>query len=140
MEQRSAEALKAATSYTKTRDDGTVFLEGSRCRLCGARFVGEREHCARCGTRDSMESHALSEHGHLYNYTVVHRSYPGVPVPFISAVVDLDDGTSLKGNLLDIDPDSAALKFGLPVKVVFRGAETASAEGQGYVAHFFVPA
>ena len=140
MEHGSTEATKAATSYTRIRNDGTAYLEGSRCRLCGARFVGARENCARCGTRGSMELYPLKERGRLYNYTVVHRSYPGVSVPFISAVVDLDDGTSLKGNLLDIEPDSEALTFGMPVKVVFRGAETANAEGQGYVAHFFVPA
>jgi uncharacterized OB-fold protein len=74
------------------------------------------------------------------NYTIVHRSYPGISVPFISAVVDLDDGTSIKGNLLGVEPEANALAFGMPVKMVFRGAETANADALGYVAHFFVPA
>ncbi|MGF6999354.1 Zn-ribbon domain-containing OB-fold protein [Paraburkholderia sp. GAS32] len=87
-----------------------------------------------------MESYSLSETGRLYNYTIVYRSYPGISVPFISAVVDLDDGTSLKGNLLGVEAEADALTFGMPVKMVFRGAETANADALGFVAHFFVPA
>ena len=140
MEHGNSEALKPATSYTRLRDDGSAYLEGCKCRACGARFVGARDNCARCGARGAMESYALSERGCLYNYTIVHRSYPGISVPFISAVVDLDDGTSIKGNLLGVEPEANALAFGMPVKMVFRGAETANADALGYVAHFFVPA
>ena len=140
MEHSSSEALKPATSYTRVREDGSTYLEGSKCRSCGARFVGARENCARCGARGCMQSYPLSESGRLYNYTIVYRSYPGISVPFISAVVDLDDGTSIKGNLLGVEPGADALAFGMRVKMVFRGAETANADALGYVAHFFVPA
>jgi uncharacterized OB-fold protein len=140
MEHSSSDVLKPATSYTRLRDDGTAYLEGCKCRACGARFVGGRENCARCGARGFMESYSLSETGRLYNYTIVYRSYPGISVPFISAVVDLDDGTSLKGNLLGVEAEADALTFGMPVKMVFRGAETANADALGFVAHFFVPA
>ncbi|MGF6602292.1 putative OB-fold protein [Paraburkholderia sp. GAS448] len=140
MEHCSFDALKPATSYTRVGDDGSAWLEGSKCRACGARFVGARENCARCGVRGFMESYPLSEYGRLYNYTIVYRSYPGISVPFVSAVVDLDDGTSVKGNLLEVEPTADALAFGMPVKMVFRGAETANADALGYLAHFFVPA
>jgi|SRR5580704_13087763 uncharacterized OB-fold protein len=140
MEDSKPAALSPATSYTRVRDDGSAYLEGSKCRACGTRFLGKRENCARCGARGFIETYSLGEHGHLYNYTIVYRSYPGIKVPFISAIVDLDDGTVVKGNLLDIEPDPSALAFGMPVKMVFRGAELANAEGLGYLAHFFVPA
>lgn len=140
MEHSNSEVLKPATSYTRVRDDGSAYLEGSKCRACGTKFLGARENCARCGARGWIESFHLSEQGSLYNYTIVYRSYPGIKVPFISAIVDLDDGTVVKGNLLDIEPDPAALTFGMPVKLVFRGAEIANADGLGYLAHFFVPA
>jgi uncharacterized OB-fold protein len=140
MEHCSFEALKPATSYTRVGEDGSAYLEGSKCRACGARFVGARENCARCGVRGFMERYALSEYGRLYNYTIVYRSYPGISVPFVSAVVDLDDGTSVKGNLLGVEPAASVLTFGMPVKMVFRGAETANADALGYLAHFFVPA
>ena len=139
MEHCSFDALRPATSYTRVGDDGSAWLEGSKCRACGARFVGARENCARCGVRGFMERYSLSEYGRLYNYTIVYRSYPGISVPFVSAVVDLDDGTSVKGNLLEVEPTADALAFGMPVKMVFRGAETANADALGYLAHFFVP-
>ena len=141
MEHSSSEALKPATSYTRVREDGSAYLEGSKCRACGARFVGARENCARCGARGFMETLPLERDGRLYNYTIVYRSYPGISVPFISAVVDLDDGTSVKGQPARASsPERDALAFGMPVKMVFRGAETANADALGYLAHFFVPA
>jgi uncharacterized OB-fold protein len=134
----TAAALKPATPYLKLAEDGRPFLQGSRCRSCGDTFIGTRQHCAHCVARDSMDSVELGTRGKLYNYTVVHRSYPGITVPFVSAIVDLETGGSLKGNLIEIDPEQLA--FDMPVEVVFRGAEIANPAGQGFISHFFIPA
>jgi len=139
MQQTESQPLKPATSYTRIAADGQPYLEGSRCAECAAVFLGLREHCGRCGVRAHMQSIRLSERGRLYNYTIVYRSYPGIKVPFISAIVDLDGGGTVKGNLLEIEPDPQALHFDMPVRMVFRGAELATADGAGHVAHFFVP-
>jgi uncharacterized OB-fold protein len=139
MEEKVTEPLKPATSYTRIDADGSPYLEGSRCGDCGAVFLGLRENCGRCGVRGRMQAIHMGERGRLYNYTIVYRSYPGIKVPFISAIVDLDGGGAVKGNLLDIEPDPRCLRFGMPVRMVFRGAEAASAEGVGHVAHFFIP-
>jgi uncharacterized OB-fold protein len=134
------EGLKPATSYTVIPPEGEPYLLASRCRHCGATFLGQREHCGHCTTRDGMEPVRLGGNGHLYNYTIVYRSYPGIRVPFVSAIVDLECGGTVKGNLIDIEPDPARLHFGMPVRMVFRGAELANADGAGFLAHFFVPA
>lgn len=139
MQQPVVEALKPATSYTRIAGDGTPYLEGSRCGKCSAVFVGSREHCGRCGTRADMHVIRLAESGCLYNYTIVYRSYPGIKVPFISAIVDLDGGGTVKGNLLDIEPDPLRVKFDMRVRMVFRNADLAIGDGAGYVAHFFIP-
>lgn len=128
-----------ATSYTRIDATGIPYLEGSRCSVCGAVFLGQREHCGRCATRDRMQVIRLSDRGRLYSYTIVYRSYAGVPVPFISAIVDLDGGGTVKGTLLDVAPEPANLQFGMPVRMVFRDAGLVNAEGAGYIAHFFVP-
>src|SRR5258708_38703753 len=94
-----------ATSYTRIDDDGKPYLQGSRCPDCGTVFVGEREHCGRCGARARMMSDALAERGHLDSDTIVHGSYPGMNVPFISAIVDIDGGGTVHGNRLDVAPD-----------------------------------
>jgi len=94
--------------------------------------------CSKCATRDSMETIRLGETGTLYSYAIVHRSFPGIEVPFVSAVVDLDDGGTLKGNLVDIEADPGQIEFGMPVKVVFRDAlGRKDKEGNSYLSFFF---
>ena len=131
--------LKPATSYTRFDADGNPHLQGTRCEACQAVFLGDREHCGRCGARSQMKQVVLAGRGRLYNYTIVYRSYPGINVPFISAIVDLEGGGTVKGNLLEVEPDPKNLYFGMPVRMIFREAQLASAEGMGYIAHFFVP-
>jgi uncharacterized OB-fold protein len=135
----SKETLRPATSYTRIDETGAAYLQGSRCGVCAAVFLGDRENCGRCCARRQMQPIRLAARGRLYSYTIVHRSYPGIRVPFISAIVDLDEGGTIKGNLLEIEPNPERLTYGMPVRVVFRGAECAlGAEAAGYVAHFFV--
>jgi uncharacterized OB-fold protein len=140
MQATAAPALKPATSYTEIPADGEPYLAASRCSACGAIYLGQREVCGHCTARAQMQPMRLGHRGTLYNYTIVYRSYPGIRVPFVSAIVDLEGGGTVKGNLVDIDPDPAQLKFGMPLRMVFRGADSASAEGAGHLAHFFVPA
>jgi uncharacterized protein len=134
------EAPRPATSYTRIDETGTPYLQGSRCGECGTVFLGAPENCARGCARRRMQPTRLAAHGRLYSYTIVYRSYPGIRVPFISAIVDLEEGGTVKGNLVEIEPSPEKLAYGMPVRVVFRGAECAlGEEALGYVAHFFVP-
>lgn len=126
--------------YTAVNDLGEPYLVGSRCGACGQVHLGKFENCPKCATRGEMNEVTLSDHGTLYNYTIVHRSLPGVTIPFISAVVDLDGGGTVRGNLLEVEPDPSNIDFGMPVKIVFRSAADAVEGGAGYIAHFFVPA
>ena len=131
--------LKPGASYIEFDAEGQPLLRGSRCRQCGAVFVGQREHCGRCAARSSMEAITLGARGRLHSYTIVHRSYPGIKVPFVSAIVDLDGGGTVKGNLLDIEPTPEAIRFGMLVRVEFRDAAFASEEAGGHLVHVFVP-
>lgn len=141
MDSNDGQALKPATSYTEVPADGAApYLKGSRCSACGAIYLGQREDCGHCTKRGEMQAMKMGTEGTLYNYTIVYRSYPGIKVPFISAIVDLKDGGTVKGNLLDVEANPGQLQFGMPVRMVFRGAELANAEGAGFLAHFFVPA
>ena len=126
--------------FLKLPDVGDPYLEGSKCKNCGAVFPGARKICAGCGTRNHMETIRLSNRGKLYSYSIVHRSFPGVPVPYISAVVALEGGCALKGCLIDMAPDPAKLAFDMPVKVVFQDARgQKDKDGNSYVSYFFTP-
>ena len=126
--------------FLKRAANGLPYLAGSRCEACGHVFVGERTVCAKCAARDRMVAVRLAETGKLYDFSVVHRSFPGVKTPFVDAIVDLDDGSHIKGTLLDVDPDPKSIAFDLPVRIVYREAVPVNAAGKPYLTYFFVPA
>jgi uncharacterized OB-fold protein len=96
--------------------------------------------CSKCGARDQLETKRLSDRGTLYAYSIVHRSFPGVAVPYVSAVVDLEGGGSIKGNLIGVEPDPEKIAFGMPVDVVYKDAlGRKDADGNSYVSYFFEP-
>ncbi len=126
--------------FLKIPEQGDPYLEGSRCRACGAVYLGQRSVCGACTARDAMATFTLSNHGELYVYSIVHRSFPGVETPYVSAVVDLDGGGTIKGNLVDIEPDPERIRLGMRVEVVYRPAGRKDGEGNDYLAYFFRPA
>jgi len=126
--------------YLKIPEDGEPYLEGYKCGSCGATYLGERAVCSKCGARDQMDTVTLPNSGKLYSYSIVYRSFPGIEVPYISAVVDLDDGTAIKGNLIGVEPDPANVEFDMPVDVVFDDAlGRKDSDGNAYMAYFFQP-
>lgn len=127
--------------YLKIPEGGDPYLEGHKCGSCGATFLGERAVCSKCGARDQMGTVTLPNKGELYAYSIVHRSFPGIEVPYVSAVVDLEDGTAIKGNLIDVEPDPEKIPFGMPVEVVFDDAlGRKDKDGNSYLSYFFKPA
>ena len=119
--------------------DGRPYLAGSKCGRCGHVYVGERAACAKCTARDAMAPVQIAGTGRLYDFTIVHRSFPGVETPFVDAIVDLDDGAHLKGTLLGVTPEPDAIAFDMPVRVEFREAVPVGAN-RPYLTYVFVPA
>jgi hypothetical protein len=127
--------------FLKIPSDGDPYLEGYKCGACDAVFLGERSVCAKCGARDRLAPLRLSDRGELYVYSIVHRSFPGIEVPYVSAVVDLEGGGTVKGNLIGVKPDPAQIKMGMPVRVVFKDAlGRKDKQGNSYLSYFFEPA
>ena len=53
---------------------------------------------------------------------------------------DLEGGGTVKGNLIGIDADPAKIKFGMPVRVVYKDAlGRKDREGNSYTSYFFEP-
>ncbi|MCS5547571.1 MAG: Zn-ribbon domain-containing OB-fold protein [SAR86 cluster bacterium] len=126
--------------YLKLPDDGDPYLEGHKCGDCNSIFLGEREVCSNCTARGKIEPVKLSNKGKLYSYSITFRSFPGIDVPYISAIVDLDGGGTIKGNLIDCEPDPEKIEFDMPVEVVFDDAlGRKDAEGNSYISYFFKP-
>lgn len=131
---------KSALPFIKRDELGRAFVEGRRCRSCAAVMVEERLACPACAGRAGFDTFEASDTGVLHAWSIVRRSYPGVPTPFISAVVDLDDGLTIKGNLIGVKAEPEALPPGLRVRLVFGDAlGRTDKDGASYVAYFFEP-
>lgn len=130
----------AIMPFLKRDENGKPYLAGSRCEACGQIFVGERSVCIKCTTRGHMVPLHLAETGKLYDFTVIYRSFPGVDVPFVDAIVDLDDGAHIKGTLIDVEPDPEKIEFDMPVRLVYQEAVPVNGGGTPYLAYFFVSA
>jgi uncharacterized protein len=130
-------ARKTGNKSIRVGEDGSAWIEGYRCGDCGAVMPVQTMACRACASRVPPQAYRSPETGKLFTWSVVHRSYPGVAVPFVSAIVDLDGGLSFKGTLKGVAPD--ALKSGMPVRLVFDDAGgTADNEGVPYVGFHFV--
>lgn len=129
---------KPGNSVIRIGADGRPWIEAFRCGDCGAIVTERTMACRACASRTPPEGFRATGTGKLYSWSVVHRSYPGVAVPFVSAIVDLDDGLTLKGTLRDVAIDG--LRRGLPVRLVFDDAGGAhDKEGVPYVGFHFAP-
>jgi uncharacterized OB-fold protein len=138
-EDAAATKPRAVVSFLKIPDQGDPYLEGHRCKSCGAVYLGARRMCSRCGARDQIEAIRLADQGELHVFTVVHRSFPGIRTPYVSAVVDLEGGGTVKGNLINIDPDPEKIRMGMPVRVVYQIAPMKDQEGNEYLTYYFEP-
>ena len=140
-EDNAAQGPLPVVPYLKLPEGGDPYIEGHKCGACGAIYLGERSICAKCGTRGQIQATKLSNQGKLYVYSIVHRSFPGIEVPYISAIVDLEGGGTLKGNLIGVDPDPEKIQFGMPIEVVYKDAlGRKDRDGNSYISYFFQPA
>jgi uncharacterized OB-fold protein len=120
-------------------ETGRAFVQGWRCRECQAVSSRETLACTACGARGALQAFEASRRGVVIAYTVVMRSYPGVAVPFVSAIVDLEDGITLRGTLKGVEPKASPELFGLPVKVEFETIRPDHAKPP-FVIYVFKPA
>lgn len=64
----------------------------------------------------------VSGRGYLHAFTIVHAMRaPGFAeeVPYVVAIVELEEGPKLMTNLVDVEPDPAKISIGSPVEVVY---------------------
>lgn len=88
-----------------------------RCAACGKLRHPPRPMCPHCQSLewDSIEA---SGRGTIYSFVITH--YPQVPAfdyPLVPALIELEEGTRLMSDVIDIEPER--VQIGLPVEVVF---------------------
>ncbi|WP_035855686.1 Zn-ribbon domain-containing OB-fold protein [Cryptosporangium arvum] len=111
-------------------------LVASECTSCAARYFDRRNACANCGGRDFHPA-PVATTGEVRSFTIVTFAAPGVPVPFVAAVVDCE-GTSVRTNLVGVDASPDAVHLGMKVALTTYVAGT-DAEGVEAVNYAFTP-
>jgi uncharacterized protein len=97
-------------------------LVAHECTACGARFFDRRNACASCGGDEFRQAKVATE-GVLKAFTIVSFAAPGVPVPFVAGVVDCD-GTSVRGNVINVEPDPEHVHLGMKVRLATHSVGT----------------
>ncbi|HUW04317.1 MAG TPA: OB-fold domain-containing protein [Acidimicrobiales bacterium] len=99
-------------------------LVANECTNCGARFFDRRNACASCFGTDFTRV-ALGTEGELKSFTIVSFAAPGVPVPFVAGLVDID-GTTVRGNVINTAPDPEHVSLGMKVRLATHSVGTDS--------------
>lgn len=107
-------------------------LVATECTGCGAQYFDRRNGCASCSTTD-FTRRPVATTGEVKAFTIVAFAAPGIPVPFVAAVVDCD-GTSVRANVINVPPDAEHVKLGMKVKLATYslGTDETGAEAIGF--------
>jgi len=119
-------------------DDDAPHLVATVCAECGAQYFDRRNACAKCG-KGEFTTETLPSAGTVRSFTIVNRAAPGVPTPYVSAIVDLDGGGVVKANVVNIEPSPDQVRFGMPVRLTTFVAG-ADEDGTEAVAFGYEPA
>jgi uncharacterized protein len=107
-------------------------LVANECTNCGARFFDRRNACASCFHTEFRRA-TLDNEGEVAAYTIVAFGPPGVPTPFVAALVDCG-GTSVQANIINCPPDPEHVSLGMKVRLTTYsiGADAAGLEAVGF--------
>ena len=107
-------------------------LEAWECTQCQARFFDRRNACASCSGSEFKRVRVANE-GTVRTFTIVTFAAPGVPVPFVSSVVDCD-GTPVRANIVNVEPTPEKISLGMPVRLTTFpiGADDDGVEAVGF--------
>jgi uncharacterized OB-fold protein len=112
--------------------DDPPHLVAHECTSCGARFFDHRVACASCEAT-AFRDVAVPTEGEVRAFTIVSMAAPGIPVPFVASVVDCD-GTSVRANVVNVEPDDQHVTLGMKVRLTTFpiGTDSAGTEAIGF--------
>jgi uncharacterized OB-fold protein len=107
-------------------------LVANECTNCGARFFDRRNACAHCGKTEFAKADVATT-GEVDAFTIVAFAAPGVPVPYVAALVDCE-GTSVRANLINVTPDPEHVTLGMKVQLATEviGTDENGTEAVGF--------
>ena len=109
-------------------EDGAPFWEHLRagalciqhCTACGRLQHPPRVLCPGCGNAE-RDWQPMSGRGTVYSFVVTHQAiHPSFEghLPYVTALVELEEGPRLMTNLIDIGPDEVVIGMAVEVQLV----------------------
>ena len=107
-------------------------LRAHECTKCGARYFDRRNACASCFANEFHDVDVATS-GEVKAFTIVAFAAPGVSTPFVAAMVDCD-GTSVRGNIINVEPDAEHVSLGMQVRLATTslGEDSNGVEAVGF--------
>ncbi len=100
-------------------------LRIQKCDGCGALHHPPVVRCPGCGSYE-FGWQVASGRGHLYSHVEpVHPRFPAFDPGYVVGLVELEEGTRLVTNIVDIDPER--ISIGMPLELVVRKQNSESA-------------
>jgi len=105
-------------SYWRTSRQ-RMSLIGEVCPHCGIKLFPPRDVCPKCGG-PAKEPFSFSGKGVVYSFSTMYSAPKGFEkyVPYIVALVRLDEGPLVTAQLTDVD--RSEVRVGMPVEMVTR--------------------
>ena len=75
------------------------------------------------GLQNDISWEPVSGRGTVHAFSIVHNNRaPGFreEIPYVVAIVELEEGARMMSNLVDVQPDPEHVKIGMPVEVVYE--------------------
>jgi uncharacterized OB-fold protein len=92
-----------------------------RCDDCNKAYFYPRRLCPMCFGRNTRWFQSSGK-GTLHTFAIVHRApNPAFAekVPYVVAIVELEDGVRVPTNIVDVEADQEHIKVGMAVEVTF---------------------
>ena len=101
-------------------------LTAVRCGRCGALAMPPREFCPTCAQR-AWEPVPLSGEGTIASYTIIRVAPRGhaADAPYAIAAVQLKEGVSLLGRVVDVPLERVAVGLSVRFRPLVSGGQTA---------------
>ena len=105
-------------SYWRTREQ-RLTLTGEVCPHCGVKLFPPRDICPECSGHAGT-LFRFSGKGEVYSFSTMYSAPQEFDqfVPYVVAIVKLDEGPLVTAQLTDVDKDK--VHIGMPVKMVTR--------------------
>ena len=113
-------------------DGDDPHLVAQECTNCGARYFDRRNACANCFAGE-FTTVPIPTDGTVRAFTIVAFAAPGIPVPFVAGVVDCA-GTSVRANVVNVEPNPEHVWLGMPVRLTTFaiGTDESGTEAVGF--------